>query len=385
MPLDSGPTTSYQPIRHEFKIVSKAGDVALGQPPIYYGSFVNITPEQMSWVLNGTGGLSFSIPTIDDPNGPTEAQYSRQFEHEIQVWREGIVNPIFWGVPVNRSIGFQYITVDCKELNFYFARRFVAQNLWNGLPDDGSVPVLMEQQTIAMNLIEYAQNFADGDLGITIGSFSDSGVERAIDYPQDEHGRISDLVYKFSEFEDGFDFSIEIFADGRREWTPWYPRKGTTHTALRLEYGVGGNIVSFDAVEYKGDEMANEVIGTGNLGGPAKIEQTYRDQISVDATLLLQDVVSFQTVEEATDLLELAKAQVLARKDAPEIITLQCKEQYESADGNIVFNPIIGVLKVGDYVPVVLDHGEAQIHGLKRVYGLVYNFQSMLVSVITNR
>lgn len=360
---------------YSLKVVPRAGVTPPGVTPTLVQELADISLKQVSWVANGSGQLTYDIGTIDP-----RATYSRILQHETQLWKGDTL--LWWGAARKRRIGDNITAVTLYDLWSYFARRFVQENLWNGLPDNGTVPVLMEQIAIAWNLINYTQGRPNGNLGITSSSWSPSGVTRAIDYPQDKHGRISDLVYQFTEFEDGFDFAIEIFADGRRVWTPYYPRKGTTHTNLRLEWGK--NIKSFD-YEEDGDTIATEVIGTGDFGGPAKIEQTYRHQPAVDSLGLFQDVVNFEEVEDEDDLLELAKAQVLARGLRPsEVMTLSCKENYEGANGVLVKEPLIGVINTGDILPVEINRGECQVHGTRRILGVVLNLETDVVDLVTN-
>jgi hypothetical protein len=298
-------------------------------------------------VLNAPGGCQFDIDVMD----PKAALLTDPLTYEIQVWRNGQL--LDWFVPLRPIPDQERLDVQCVGLLGYFAFRFVDADLtWTGL----------DQFTIAWNLLHYAQTFAPGaDLNIASSGFVGSGVLRDRTYPKDEGGNILQLLEAFTALQNGFDYSIEVFGDGRREWTPHYPMKGAERADLTLEWG--RNIRTF-SLPRDGARKCNYAIAKGAGEGPLKLQQTAVDQASIDASVLMMDVTSDTTVIELPTLAEKAAAQVATRKNTVPLPTITVDDDPE---------PTIGVIKPGDVVPVNIDRGAAQLHGLHRVVSISYD------------
>ncbi|MGI8426224.1 MAG: hypothetical protein ACR2M4_06430 [Actinomycetota bacterium] len=322
---------------YQLIVVGKAGS---GAPRM--AELDKATINSIEWTLDGAGGFSYSIPTLDP-----KAIWTEPVKYETQVRRNGSL--FHWGCAFNQpEIGSELMTQECLGLFAYFQYRFIHRSLDY---------VGVDQQTIAWNLLNYAMTEWPGaGLGITSSGFVPSGVNRDRHYPFDEHGNIAELVKAFAGLQNGFDFDIEIFGDGRREWTPYYPSKGVVRTDLTLEWG--RNIVDFN-IPKDASRMANWVTATGSGDGPAKLEQSYVDIAARDANILLQDVISESTVLELPTLLEKAQAEVNARKNPIRLPTITVIDKPGI--------PVIGVLKTGDRVPVKIDHGGAQMTGMWRI------------------
>lgn len=319
-------------------VVGKAGG---SQPRV--AELEQAEVESISWQLNGAGAMSIALPT-SDLKGKTLELVKR----EIQVWRDSSL--FWWGVPWRLRGDPSKHTVECEGLFSYFFRRFVLATRSYSQVD---------QLAIAWDLLNYAQTQAGGALGITSATFLPSGVLRDRTYPADEHGRIGDLVRSFTELQNGFDFEIEIFGDGRREWTPYYPSKGVTRNEMILEWG--RNVLAYryskDAVR-----MANQVVATGSGEGTSKLEAIYTDIAARDDVGLLSDVVAAGSeiteigtlTERATESVRLGKNPVLL----PEIQVSDSPVQ------------MIGVVKTGDRVPVRISDGITDLSGTFRVVAI---------------
>lgn len=307
----------------------------------------NAKLQGVDQVLNSPGGCSFTLDVLD-AKAPLLVD---PLTYEVQVWRNEQL--LDWFVPYRPIPDAQEVSVECMGLLSYFAYRFADEDLvWNGL----------DQFTIAWNLLEYAQAFHPGaDLNISPSGFIGSGVLRDRTYPKDEAGNILQLLEAFTALENGFDYSIEVFPDGRREWTPRYPFKGTTHADLTLEWG--RNVRSF-ALPRDGARQCNYAIAKGAGEGPLKLQQTWFDQASIDASVLMMDVSNDTTVVELPTLLEKAKAQIASRYKAIVLPTVWIGDEVE---------PTIGVIKPGDIIPVDIDRGAAQLHGMFRVVSASYD------------
>jgi hypothetical protein len=300
------------------------------------------TLDKIRWELNRAGRMSFSLPTSD-----VKGKEFDIVKNEVQVWRDGTL--FWWGVPWRRASQGEKTTYECEGLFSYFFRRFVLATQTFSQVD---------QHTIAWNLLNYAQGQTNGALGITAAAFAGSGILRDRTYLKDEHAKIGEAITAFTELQNGFDFEIEIFGDGRREWTPYYPSKGVLQSPLIMEWG--RNIVSyrwlFDAVR-----MANHVVVTGAGEGDTKIESSASDSPAQTTNLLLSDVRSESDVKDTSTLLQKAQEEVARRKNPISIGTITVSDTPV---------PLIGVVKTGDRVPVRIDDGIAQVSANYRIVAI---------------
>ncbi|HVL51617.1 MAG TPA: hypothetical protein VM754_08990 [Actinomycetota bacterium] len=321
------------------KLVDQTGDVI--------EELENARLKSFDQILNAPGGCEFEIDVLDLKAG----LLVEPLTYEIQVWRHEQL--LDWFAPFRPIPDAGQLSVGCMGLLGYFDFRFVDADLtYNGL----------DQFTIGWNLLHYAQTFHPGaGLNISPSGFIGSGVLRDRSYSRDEGGNILHKLELFTGLIQGFDYSIEVFPDGRREWTPYYPMKGTVRSNLTLEWG--RNIRSF-SLPRDGTRKANYVISKGAGEGPDKLQQTWFDQPSIDSSVLMMDVTSDESVTELPTLLEKAKAQVAARHKTVVLPTITVGDDPV---------PTIGVIKTGDMVPVKIDRGAAQLSGLHRVVSISYD------------
>lgn len=274
--------------RYELRVVDKAG---VGTK---LGELEEAVIDSIEWVLNGAGSMGFALPVTH-----AKAALTKLVKREVQVWRDDVL--IWWGVPWQRRLDQNQVSVTCLGLWAYFSKRFLHKTLEY---DD------VEQQTIAWNLIYYAQTAWPGaNLNIVSAPFAGSGVTRDYNYRRHEYHNIAQAVHSFTELKNGFDFDIKVFGDGRREWTPYYPRKGV----LRPEtLAVGHNIIEYEITE-DAEVMANMVTYSGSGDGPATIAESYLDEGARDEYQLFQDHISDPDITRRAYLLEKAQEHVRLR------------------------------------------------------------------------
>lgn len=340
--------------RYDLRVVDKAG---VGTR---LGEIENAQIGGIEWVLNGAGSMSFTLP-IRDP----KAALTKLVKREVQVWRDDAL--IWWGVPWQRKFNIDTVEVSCLGLWSYFSKRFVHKSL--EYPPSINDPQV-EQLTIAWNLVNYAQTgFPGGNLNIVAGTYSNSGVTRRMTYRRHEYANIAEAVHSFTEMKNGFDFEIRVYGDGRREWMPYYPRKGTDRSHV---FVLGDNILEFE-VEETAAAMANWVTFSGSGDGPATIAETYVHEGSRNEYGLLQDVQSDSNITRRSYLLEKAEEHVRLRKYPIQIISATV-----NAEG------VFGSLDVGDRVLVRMNHGELQVDAQQRVVSMTLTPEDERLALVMN-
>lgn len=211
----------------------------------------------VGWRLNATGETTFRV----DPTDPSLAGFRLGGGVEIQVWDDRLEVP-WWGLPVGSwdLLPTGLMTVDCRTLEAHLdTRRVVTDITYAGL----------DQLVVGQRLVEHAQavppQSGDADLGIAIANFAPSGRLRQGTYEASDRSEIGELLRNLTGVIDGFDWSIEVYPDGRREWTPWYPRRGSWRDVLEWDHeapdGARG-IVTWRG--YLDGRTANEVHVTGD-------------------------------------------------------------------------------------------------------------------------
>jgi hypothetical protein len=212
----------------------------------------------------------------------------------------------------------------------------------------------VDQTAIAEKLLDHAQDTAIDKPDLDIAkSITASGVIRERAYYYDEYPNILTSLQEFPQLEDGFDFSIELTAT-TCTFTTHYPTKGSAQPKLVLE--LGRNIASISYTE-DGEQTANRIFALGEGNGPGRDEIEAIDDTTLGG-LVLEEVWQ---ADRGTPigLLDEAAAQRLAdRKNTVKIPSLT------TYDGGA---DLIGVLEVGDTVPVRVDAGWIQVNADYRI------------------
>ncbi len=299
--------------------------------------------QSFGWKLNDFGVASIAI----DPLSPQARQILIN-EVEIQIWADDILR--WWGIPRKVTGNLASVTFTCEEIISYF--------LDSLLTDRNLDYAGLDQKNIAANLATEAQFKADQNRSIVNAAFTGSGITRDRRYAFNDFPNIYELLQNLPDLQNGLDFSVEIFGDGRREFTTYYPAKGTRKPQYALELDQYGRKHIVD-LNWNRDGMsqANDIFATGKTDASTnlKIVGHFEDTTSIAKYGRMQDVISEGEVDSVNWLNARAQGEAVARKDplvVPEVI---------------VSDSLMGLITTGDILPCRVDYGIIQLNGDYRI------------------
>lgn len=305
--------------------------------------------DDCGWKLNRVSDAHISVDPLADDAGLIQLN-----EMELAVV---FSNGTVWqGIPRQVSGGFGKITFGCESVASYFEDAFVmdADRVYNA-----------DQLTIASDLVTYGQAASDQDRNIDIGVFAPSGVVRERTYIAEEYPQILDLLINFTNLQDGFDWDIVILPDGRREWTPYYPSKGSRKPAYKLEADRYGKkfINALTSWSKDGINQATDIIVVGAQDEVTGIKARGR------------------WTAPAPTLAKYGRIQKVVNESS--VITADWLNDRAQSEGESVLNPIVlpgiavsgdlfGEVWHGDVLPVRIDYGAIQVDGDYRITELTW-------------
>lgn len=291
-------------------------------------------------------------------------------DREVMLTVEGEEAPRFVGVPMTGSRGLDAdrISIPISGLSTYLAGWLIDETLH--YPN-------LDQLAIGAALVSWAQARPDSDANIAVADFEPSGVTRTRTYDGDELTSVRQALRAFRGLANGFDWAIVPVAPDRREWTPYYPHRGTFRP-WRLVYREDGSRRSnVAAIGYTvdGSAVTREHYATtqtsGDVGGeedeptnPGKLVGSYRDPGLAGSGRILRQTSSMEssTISDTDTLVEHAQARVTARRDP----TLT----WEA----MVTDPAIAMAaRLGDRLEVDLADGWQAFAGVARIMGIRLN------------
>lgn len=319
--------------------------------------------EQVTWELNGPGQLDFTM-SQDDP----DVTKPLLVEQEIRCTIEGVANP--WQGPLwQDEQGPRRVKFSAEGIASYLTRRYIdiSSMVWDADPTG------YDQLTIGWGLVAYALGQTVPVAGVTTAvprknfnvtsaNFADSGRKRLRRYLRNEHQEILPLLQEFNGLRnfttgvvDGFDWDFITYADGRREWTPYYPQKGSLRTDLTLEYG--RNISEF-TVREDGKEISTKAYCTGGSTGDTKLEANYEDTVASDRYTQMVSIIDDSSQSDTNELANKARKHVEDRK-----------RPLLDVDIKSVQVPVkmLGVFQPGDRVPIKISRGRTQVEDIYRI------------------
>lgn len=321
------------------------------------GDWISPLPEasvqDVTWALNDSGSASFDVDPLSE--GASSISLA---ENEIQIWMDGELS--WWGVPWAMRGGPDKITVSCEGLLSYFTKRYIDRMTL--------LYTSIDQLQIGWDLVRYAQDEtlqANRDLFIDAAVFSNSGIPRSPTYKREEHQNILDVLKEFATYHNGFDFEIVGLPDGRRLWTPYYPRKGQLQEDFSIQWGVdhGRNIATFTFSE-SAMQIATEAYITGGSVNGEKVEERYEDPAASAQRGVMQAIASEGSSLDRPTLLARATKEVDSRKN-PQIVTDITSARTLDAD-------MLGVVTTGDWLPTTIDHGRIQVDANHRIVAITW-------------
>lgn len=309
------------------------------------GPVEGATVTDITWVNNQPGSANFSMHPL-----AKNAKQVKCEEREIQIWFDDDL--IWWGVPWRANGDLNRVTIGCDGLMSWFMHRFVDRM--------SLLYTSIDQLTIAWNLLTYAQNEAvdpGRDLNINAAAFAPSGHTRSRNYERNNHTAIFDLLQEFPTLSDGFDFDIVVDGTGSRLWTPYYPKRGTVHSNLKLivteERSRG--VQSFGYQE-DATSILNDVYVTGGTSGDVRFEAHVQDIPSMSSDVKdMQGVISMGDQKDVTWLQERGEKEISIRNHSQKLPAIGVDLAY------------FGILWPGDQIPLLVDYGFYQINDLYRI------------------
>lgn len=329
----------------DIRSVNREGDLLAFHP--------KATLDHITWELNRPGEAVFSVPAL-----APGADQIQLFSTEVQIWIDQSLD--WWGVPWRES-GFQNMEFTCEGLLSLIGTRIIDRSsldYTSGTTDQLQIGNLLIQkaqdETFSPNM----------DYGITAAAFSNSGKTRPELYERDEHANILDLLYAFTLLADGYDYEVKGYANGQRNWIPYYPAQGSVRNDIRLRLDQHGAEGIEEVEDYAEDALpiATDVYSTGgsNAAGQ-KAEAHYVDETAGAANNgHVQKVVSEGSFIDPDWLL--ARAQEEAAKFSKPVQTYSLGLQRRFYK-NIV---------LGDSIPVYIDYGRAQVDSVARVQSITW-------------
>lgn len=317
------------------------------------GELTKASLDSCEWELNAPGGGAISINPLE-----AQAELIKVNECEVQVW----IDEAYRHCIIPRAIrgNAKKVTYQCEGLLGEFDFRHINNSLMYG--SDGPPVVYMEQFQIAWNILNYAQTGANRDLRIDSSLWTPSGVGRLRKYNWFDHTNILAELKTFPEAKNGFDYDIVLFADGRREWTPYHPAKGSFRANLVLEWG--RNVVDF-SYDKDGQDQGTKTYMSGASEGDVHFEQNY-ENVALSAKYRQRErVVSEGQEKDLPYLLDRAEEETAAFGNPVVLPDLTVRDI--PASGGFPAIKLDGVLETGDVVPVRVNHGVCNMVGNYRI------------------
>jgi hypothetical protein len=303
-----------------------------------------------SHVLNAPGAFSGTMG-LQQP-AKLAAVLTEQLQlGQVSLWveRDGVIvwGGILWTSDADIDAGT--ITYAGEGWHSYFRRRTLRAR---------KVYLAQDQTTqIAKNLIDYAQSFLGGSIGVDTSGVAATGVLRDRTYEAFERKNIGEAVDQLATVENGFDFRYDSIYDNGNlsvRFLTSYPPTGR-HTEIVLE--VGKQLAAL-GIKTDATSLATNVDAIGAGEGDIKLLATVSDPGLLGIYPMLDDVVSFTDVSEQATLTGHARKR-LAQGASPVVIP--------NVEWDPSLEPVIGSFLAGDIVTVRGGMGIAQLDGPFRI------------------
>lgn len=294
--------------------------------------------QQITWVLNQPG----SATVLFDPLADNADQVKLE-QREMQIWFDDDL--AWWGIPWRDSGDLNQVTVGCDGLLSWFQHRFVDRT--------SLLYTSIDQLSIAWNLLTYAQNESVDpyrDLNIDAAAYAPSGTIRSRNYLRSDHAAIFDLLQEFPTLSDGFDFDIVTTSSGQRLWTPYYPKKGTTKSNLKIII-TEDRMRNADTVTFQSDatSILTDTYVTGGTSGDVRFEAHVQDLAAMALFRDMQGVITDGNQMDVTWLQEKGEYELGLRNHAIRSPSISVPKE------------MFGLVSVGDSIPVSIDYGYWQL------------------------
>lgn len=214
-----------------------------------------------------------------------------------------------------------------------------------------------DQATIISDLVEHLQDedYDKNDANI-VAECPETGVERDRIYYHSEHPNGFRSIEEFTTLDDGVDISMD-YTPTTRTLRTHYPRRGRHLPEYALE--LGRNIADFSWT-FQGEEAASSVIVLGSGNGSDREEASAIDSSNFAGGLTLEEVFVAPPDTKIDSLANIA-AERLFVTSSPYIVAVKTIPAFGDQK-----DPV-GILQVGDTVPLKIEYGALSINDTYRV------------------
>lgn len=329
---------------------------------------VGISVDEVKWTLNGAGGAKLSCSPLE-----LDAAHVLLDECELQVWMNETYSQCV--IPRTVSGDSSKVSYDCEGLVSEFHDGVITTPPVGGLIPQNA-PVLhwtaQEQFSVVVQLIDWWQSQPNCDRRIDYASFTASGVFRSRTFYQDAMENLWDALQEFPKLYLGFDFDVVLFGDGRREFTPYYPRKGSRKALYLLEFDERGRkyVEGVEGWRRSALNVATDVYNTGGSITQDNPDPTPDEQFKIvghyeDAAASAQFRRKTKVISSG-QIIDVGWLNDRAREE--EVLRGQLLTTGELA----VSESLFGLVTTGDVVPVNVDFGVLQMKGDFRIMEITW-------------
>lgn len=309
--------------------------------------------DEIWWDLNGFNGAKVSMSPL--AVGAKEV-LTNKTELFIRIGTEYMAV-----VPRAKGGDLSSCTFECEGVASYFSYMYITDDLDF---------VDIDQFTIAWTLINAGQTGTNADRNIDAGSFSESGILRDRSYKGDELPNVADMLKNLTELQDGIDWEVKTLGDGRREWWPYYPSRGTFKPQFAIEIDRWGRSFGAQLAGFKEDGFAQftRAFVTGATVRDDTVEPPTEDKL----------IGSYEDTAASAEFGRMTKSfsegsidSINWLNDQAEGNVAVSKAPYKIPD-LAVSAVLLGQVFPGDTIPVRIDYGAYQMNETARITKLIY-------------
>ena len=326
--------------------------------------------DEVTWTLNGPGSAKISV----DPLHKDALQLILN-EIELQIWLNGTYSHCV--IPRGTGGDLNKLTFECEGLLSEFEYAYFATPPVGGIVP-AETPLLhwtaQDQLDIVVQMLDWWQGRVHSDLRVESGAYAPSGIYRSRTIYEDAYENLWDVIVEFSKLNEGFDFDLKLYGDGRREFWPYYPTKGTYKPQYSLQLDERGRkyVQGVEGWKESGVDHATEVVNSGGNITQDNPEPQQDQQLKVVGYYHDQTAAGSPKYRRKTKII--SSGQII------DLGWLNDRAQQEEllrgqpiTTGNLVVDEaLLGLVDTGDTLPVNVDYGRLQMKGDFRIMELTW-------------
>lgn len=332
---------------------------------------VGASIDEVTWTLNGPGKAKISVDPLH-----ADALLLVLNEIELQIWLNGVYSHCV----IPRGVGgdTQRLTFECEGLLSELEYAYLATPPIGGVVPQNT-PLLhwtgQDQHDILVMMIDWWQTQTpSSDLRIESGAYAASGIWRSRTIYEDAYESLWDVITEFSKLHEGPDFDLVLYGDGRREFWPYTPGKGTLKPQYSLQLDQRGRkyVQGVESWKESAVDQATEVYNTGGNVTQDNPDPEEDEQLKVVGYYHDQTAAGSPKYRRKTKIISSGQIIDLGwlndRAEQEELIRGQA-----ITTGNLVVDEsLLGLVVTGDTLPVNVDYGRLKMKGNFRIMELTW-------------